>query len=171
MSPISNQRSDRYGGSFDNRIRLLLEIVDSIRAVWSEAKPLFVRISATDWAEGGWGVSDSVETARRLRDRNVDLIDCSSGGTIPSAVIPVGPGYQVEFADRVRNEAGLATAAVGLITDPEQANSIIASGKADAVFLGREILRQPNWPLLAANSLSQPADWPKQFRSARPRIS
>ena len=130
-------RTDVYGGSFENRTRLVLEVVDAVRAVWPEHLPLFVRISATDWAEGGWNIDESVELARLLRDHGVDLVDCSSGGNVADAKIPVAPGYQVGFAARIRREAGIATAAVGLITEPAQANAIIAEGEADFVFLAR----------------------------------
>ena len=126
LSPLANQRTDAYGGSFDNRIRLLLEVADAVRAAWPEHLPLFVRISATDWAEGGWTPDESVELARRLREHGVDLVDVSSGGQVPNAKIPVGPGFQVPFAARIRSEAGIPTAAVGLITEPAQANDIIA---------------------------------------------
>ncbi len=169
LSPLSNLREDRYGGSFDNRVRLLLEVAEAVRQVWPDEKPLFVRVSATDWVERGWDVEETVLAAQLLRERGVDLIDCSSGGAAPDARIPVGPGYQVEFADRVRRDARVATAAVGMITEAEQANEVIAAGRADAVFIARELLRQPNWPLLAASELGVPIDWPLQFRTARPR--
>lgn len=153
LSPLSNHRTDRYGGEFDNRIRFLLETTRAVRAVWPEALPLTVRLSCTDWVEGGWTIDESVELARRLKTEGVDLIDCSSGGTALAAKIPVAPGYQVSFADRVRREAGIATAAVGLITEPAQANDIVTRGQADLVYLARELLRDPNWPLRAASEL------------------
>jgi 2,4-dienoyl-CoA reductase-like NADH-dependent reductase (Old Yellow Enzyme family) len=155
LSPLSNQRTDRYGGSFENRIRLLVETAHAMRAVWPEAKPLTVRISCTDWVEGGWTLEESIDLARRLKDEGVDLIDCSSGGTSPTAKVPVGAGYQTPFAERIRREAAIATAAVGLITEPMQADEIIRNGRADLVLLARELLRDPHWPLHAAQTLHQ----------------
>jgi 2,4-dienoyl-CoA reductase-like NADH-dependent reductase (Old Yellow Enzyme family) len=169
LSPLSNVRTDEYGGSFDARARFPLQVVNAIREVWPERLPLFVRISATDWAEGGWDVDQSVELARRLRDCGVDVVDCSSGGLVPGVTIPLGPGYQVPFAARIRAEAGMATAAVGLITEPEQADRILRDGAADLVFLARELLRQPRWPLLAAHRLGAEAPWPPQYLRARPK--
>ncbi|HEX8675296.1 MAG TPA: NADH:flavin oxidoreductase/NADH oxidase [Longimicrobium sp.] len=169
MSPLSNQRTDRYGGSFENRVRLTREVVAAVREVWPEMLPLFVRISASDWAEGGWDVDDSVHLASLLRDDGADLIDCSSGGLVPNAKIEIGPGYQVGFAERVRRDGGIPTAAVGLITDPEQADDIIRTGQADMVLLARELLRHPRWPLLAAHRLGTRGDWPKQYERAQPR--
>jgi 2,4-dienoyl-CoA reductase-like NADH-dependent reductase (Old Yellow Enzyme family) len=171
LSPLSNLRTDQYGGSFDNRIRVVLDVVDAVRSVWPERLPLFVRISATDWAEGGWNPDESVEFARRLRDRGVDLMDCSSGGNVADAKIPVAPGYQVGFAARIRREAGIATAAVGLITEPAQANALIAEGQADLVFLARAMLRDPYWPLHAAAALGETVSWPKQYLRAAPEGS
>ena len=171
LSPLSNLRSDQYGGSFDNRIRLVVEVVDAVRSVWPDRLPLFVRISATDWAEGGWNPDESVALARVLRDRGVDLVDCSSGGNVADAKIPVAPGYQVGFATRIRREAGIATAAVGLITEPAQANAIIAEGQADFVFLARAELRDPYWPLHAAAALGETVSWPKQYLRAAPQGS
>ncbi|HEY2470700.1 MAG TPA: NADH:flavin oxidoreductase/NADH oxidase [Terracidiphilus sp.] len=171
LSPLANQRTDRYGGSFDNRIRLPLEVADAVRAVWPEHLPLFMRISATDWAEGGWTPDESVELARRLREHHVDLVDVSSGGQVPNAKIPVGPGFQVPFAERIRKEAGMPTAAVGLITDPLQANGIIASGQADIVLLAREMLRDPYFPLHAAEALGEAGTWPVQYLRAAPHGS
>ena len=168
LSPLANQRTDAYGGSFENRIRLLLEVVDAVRAEWPAHLPMFVRISATDWAEGGWFVDEAVELARRLRDHKVDLIDVSSGGQVPDARIRVGPGFQVPFASRIRAEAGIPTAAVGMITDPAQANEIVASGQADIVFLAREMLRDPYWALHAAAALAESASWPVQYLRAAP---
>jgi 2,4-dienoyl-CoA reductase-like NADH-dependent reductase (Old Yellow Enzyme family) len=166
LSPLSNQRADEYGGSFDNRTRALREVVSAIRAVWPERFPLFVRISATDWAEGGWDMDQSVALAKQLKPLGVDLIDCSSGGAVPRAKIPVGPGYQVPFAERIRGEAGISTAAVGMITTPEQADQIIRTGQADLVFLAREFLRDPYFALHAAARLKQPADVAEQYRRA-----
>ncbi len=168
LSPLSNQRTDCYGGSFENRIRLLLEVVAAVREVWPDRLPLLVRISATDWVEGGWTPEESVELARRLRESGVDLIDCSTGGLVPGAQIPVGPNYQVPFAERIRREAGIPTSAVGLITEPEQADRIVRDGSADIVLLGRELLRQPRWPLLAAQRLGAEIAWPPQYARARP---
>ena len=175
LSPLANHRTDQYGGSFENRTRLLLEIVDAVRSVWPAHLPLLVRISSTDWAETlpspepGWTIDDSVRLAPLLREHGVDLIDCSSGGLIPGVKIPVGPGYQVRFAERIRREAGIPTAAVGMITDPAQANEIISSGQADLVFLARELLRDPYWPVHAADALAEPTTWPKQYlRAALP---
>ncbi len=156
LSPLSNQRTDDYGGSFENRIRFLLETARAVRGVWPERFPLTARISCTDWAEGGWTLEESIELARRLKVEGVSLIDCSSGGMVGHAKIPVGPGYQVPFAERIRREASIATAAVGLIGDPVQANEIIQSEKADLVFLARGVLRDPHWPLHAATALGCP---------------
>jgi len=156
LSPLSNQRTDQYGGSFDHRIRFLLETTRAVRSVWPEQLPLAVRVSSTDWVEGGWTIDETVELARRLKAEAVDLVDCSSGGTVPNAKIPTGPGYQVPFAERVRREAGVATAAVGMITEPKQADEIIRSGQADIVLLARAVLRDPHWPLHAAKALGQP---------------
>ena len=153
LSPLANRRTDAYGGGFENRIRFLGETVRAVRAVWPERLPFTVRLSCTDWAEGGWTPDESVELARRLRAEGVDLIDCSSGGLVPGAKIPVGAGYQVEFAARIRREAQVATAAVGLITAPAQAEQIVRTGQADLVLLARELLRDPNWPLQAARVL------------------
>jgi len=171
LSPLANQRTDNYGGSFENRIRLLLEVVDAVRAEWPAHLPLLVRISATDWADGGWNADESVQLAHHLRDHGVDLIDCSSGGQVPNAKIPVGPGFQVQFAERIRREANIPTAAVGLITDPAQADAIISTGQADLVFLAREFLRDPYWPVHAAAALGDTASWPDQYLRAAPRHS
>ena len=154
LSPLSNHRSDQYGGSFDNRIRFLLETTRDIRRAWPENLPLTVRISATDWADGGWDLDQSIELSRRLKTEGVDLIDCSSGGLVPNAKVPVAPGYQVPFAEAIRKQAGIATSAVGMITDAAQAEEIIASGKADLVYLAREFLRDPQWPIHAAQVLN-----------------
>lgn len=169
MSPLSNQRTDAYGGSFENRIRLLLEVVETTRSVWPAEYPLFVRISATDWTEGGWTDDDSVALARVLKDKGVDLLDCSTGGNVPVAPIPVGPMYQVPFAARIKQETGLPTGAVGLITTAEEAESIIANHQADMVLLARELLRDPYFPLHAAHELGADVAWPDQYVRARPR--
>jgi 2,4-dienoyl-CoA reductase-like NADH-dependent reductase (Old Yellow Enzyme family) len=169
LSPLSNQRIDQYGGSFENRIRLVREVAQAVRAVWPEKLPLFVRLSATDWTEGGWDVPQTVELARLLKGDGVDLIDCSSGGNVSGARIPLGPGYQVPFAEQVRREAGIATAAVGLITEATQADEIICSGRADLVLLARELLRDPHWPLHAAPQLGHAEPWPPQYLRAAPK--
>ncbi len=171
LSPLSNKRNDRYGGSFDNRIRLVAEVVSSVRSVWPEDAPLFIRISATDWMEGGWDVEQSVELARRLKPLGVDLVDCSSGGNVPHATIPVGPGYQTPFAEKIRREAGVLTGTVGMITDSVQADHIIRTGQADVTILAREMLRDAYWPLRAARDLGQPAAWPVQYLRAAPHGS
>ena len=168
LSPLSNRRHDRYGGSFENRTRLLREVIQSLRRIWPEDCPLFVRISATDWADGGWDLDQSVELARQLVPLGVDLIDCSSGGNLPQARIPVGSGYQTPFAERIRRETGIPTGAIGLITAPAQAEHIIRTGQADLVLLAREMLRDPYWPLRAARELSHAAPWPVQYVRAAP---
>ena len=164
---MANRRTDSYGGSFENRIRFLLETTRAVRAVWPERLPLTARLSCTDWIEGGWDIEQSVELSRRLKAEGVDLIDCSTGGIAPNVKIPVGPGYQVQFAEQVRREAGIATAAVGLITQPEQANEIVQSGKADLVLLAREFLRDPYWPAHAARALGHAAALPAPKQYAR----
>jgi len=169
LSPLSNQRADQYGGSFDNRTRLVREIVTAVRRVWPEQQPLFVRISATDWIDGAWDIEQSVELARQLEPLGVDFIDCSSGGNAAQAKIPVGPGYQAPFAGRIRREAGILTGAVGLITEPSQAEQIVASGQADAVMLARELLRDPYFPMRAARELGQDITWPAQYLRAGPK--
>jgi 2,4-dienoyl-CoA reductase-like NADH-dependent reductase (Old Yellow Enzyme family) len=171
LSPLSNRRTDAYGGNFENRTRLLLEVVDAVRAVWPAELPIFVRISSTDWTEGGWTPDDSVALARLLLSHGVDLVDCSSGGNVSGAAIPVAPGYQVPFAARVRREAGIATAAVGLITAPAQANAIVENGEADLVLLAREMLRDPYWSVHAAQSLGDAMPWPGQYLRAAPAHS
>ncbi len=168
LSPLANCRTDAYGGSFENRIRLTTEVVTAVRAEWPEHLPLLLRLSATDWAEGGWNADETVALCRILRGLGVDLVDVSTAGLVPTAKIPVGPGFQTEFAARVRREAGIATAAVGLITSPAQADHIIRSGQADIVLLGREILRNPYWPLTAAQALGQTVAWPNQYLRAAP---
>ncbi len=171
LSPLTNKRTDHYGGSLENRTRLTLQVVEAVRAAWPEHLPLMTRISATDWVEGGWSADESVELAQGMRERGVDLVDVSTGGLVPDAKIPVGPGFQVPFAARIRREAGVATASVGMITDPEQADRIVAEGEADLVLLAREMLRDPYWPLHAAAALEEPMRWPKQYLRAAPRNS
>jgi len=168
LSSLSNQRDDEYGGSFENRTRALREVVEAVRAVWPERLPLFIRISATDWAEGGWDIEQSVTLACQLKKLDVDLIDCSSGGVVPDAKIPALPGYQVPFAERIRRETGILTAAVGMITTPEQADQIIHTGQADMVFLARELLRDPYFPLRAASRLDAKAGIAPQYQRAFP---
>lgn len=153
LSPLSNARTDEYGGLFENRIRFVLETVKAVRAVWPERLPFTVRLSCTDWVEGGWSFEESIELSKRLKTEGVDLVDCSTGGGVFGVKVPVGPGYQVKFAERIRREAQIATVAVGLITEPAQADEIVRSGKADLVLLARESLRDPNWPLRAAKAL------------------
>ena len=167
LSPLSNRRSDEYGGSFEHRTRFLREIIEAIRQTWPERLPLFVRISATEWTDGGWDIEQSVELARMIAPLGVDLIDCSSGGNVPKVRIPTGPGYQVPLAERVRNGSGVATGAVGLITSARQADEIVGSGKADLVLLAREELRDPYFPLHAARELGAPIAWPKQYLRAK----
>lgn len=168
LSPLVNTRTDDYGGAYDNRVRFCLEIVDAVRTVWPERLPLFVRLSCTDWKAGGWDLEQTVELARRLQPRGVDLIDCSSGGLVLDQKIALGPGYQVPFAERVRREAAIATGAVGLITESGQANAIIARGQADIVLLARELLRDPYFPLRAARELGREIKWPVQYLRAAP---
>jgi 2,4-dienoyl-CoA reductase-like NADH-dependent reductase (Old Yellow Enzyme family) len=171
LSPLSNQRTDAYGGSFENRTRLLREIVAAVRSTWPERAPLFVRISASDWIDGGWEIQQSVELARQLKELGADLIDCSSGGNVPRAKIPVGPGYQTQFAEQIRREANILTGAVGMVTSPIQAEHIMVTGQADAVIIARELLRDPYWPLRAARELGQPISWPVQYLRAAPEGS
>ena len=166
LSPLSNQRTDEYGGSFENRVRLLLRVTEAVRTVWPDSLPLLVRVSGTDWVPGGWDLEESVALIRLLGPLGVDLVDCSSGGAVPRVRIPVGPGYQVHIAERIRREAAIATAAVGLITDPTQADAIVRSGQADMVFLARELLRDPYWPLHAAKRLGATVTWPVQYQRA-----
>ena len=170
LSPLSNQRRDQYGGSFENRIRLTLQVTEAVRAVWPAELPLFVRVSATDWVEDGWNPDETVELARRLRGLGVDLIDVSSGGTSMNAEIPTGPGYQTRFAERVRKESGIATGTVGMITDPAQAEHILRTCQADIILLARELLRDPYWPLHADDDLGgRVATWPAQYQRATHR--
>lgn len=167
LSPLSNRRDDRYGGSFDNRIRFVCETVAAVRAVLPDDFPLFVRISATDWAEGGWDVDQSVRLVRALAPLGVDLIDCSTGGMVPGVRIPVGAGYQVEFAERIRRETGVLTGAVGMITDAAQSDEIISSGRADVVILARQLLRDPYFALRAGKQLGADVAWPLQYQRAQ----
>ena len=167
LSPLVNTRTDQYGGSFENRTRILREVIEATRKVWPERLPLWLRISASDWTDGGWTIEDSVALARQVRPLGVDLIDASSGGIVSTAKVPVGPGYQTPFAERIRNDAKILTGAVGMIIAPEQAQHIIATGQADIVLLAREFLREPYWPLHAAHVLKQPIEWPKQYERAR----
>jgi 2,4-dienoyl-CoA reductase-like NADH-dependent reductase (Old Yellow Enzyme family) len=169
-SPLSNQRTDEYGGTFENRIRLTLEVAKTVRAVLSDKNPLFVRISSTDWKENGWTLDDSVKLAEYLRGIGVDLIDCSSAGLVPDAKISVGPAYQAPFAERIRKDADIPTGAVGLITDADQADRIIRSGQADIVLLARQMLRDPYWPLHAAQVLKVPLEPPVQYVRAFPEV-
>lgn len=168
LSPLSNRRDDGYGGDLAGRSRLLLEVVDAVRSTWPADRPLLVRLSAGDWADGGLTVSDAVDVAVMLTGHGVDLIDVSSGGLVPQQQIPIGPAYQVPLARAVREGSGLPTAAVGLINDPQQAEQVLAEGSADAVFLARAVLRNPHWPLMAAHELGVPAHWPPQYRRAAP---
>jgi 2,4-dienoyl-CoA reductase-like NADH-dependent reductase (Old Yellow Enzyme family) len=167
LSPLSNTRIDDYGGSFENRTRFLREIIEAVRDEWPERLPIFLRISASDWTEGGWDIEQSVELARIVAPLGVDLIDCSSGGNNPKVRIPLGPGYQVPFAERVRRDSGVPTGAVGLITTAPQAEEVVRSGKADVVLLAREELRDPYFPLHAAKELGAEVEWPKQYLRAK----
>ena len=166
LSPLSNHRTDEYGGSFENRIRFLLEVIESVKETWPEENPLFVRISATDWTEGGWTADDSVALAKILINKGVDLVDCSTGGNV-LAKIPLKPGYQVQFAEKVKKEAGILTGAVGLITESEQADEIIQTGQADLVIMARELLRNPYFPIHAAHELDREVKWPVQYERAK----
>lgn len=166
LSPLSNDRTDGYGGDLAGRMRLTLEVLEDVRAVWPADQPLLLRLSGSDWVEGGWTPEESVVLAKEAVARGVDLVDCSSGGNVP-AEIPLKPGYQVPFASAVRSGAGVPTAAVGLITDPAQAEQVLAEGHADVVLLARELLRDPHWPLRAATALGAEADWPVQYERAR----
>jgi 2,4-dienoyl-CoA reductase-like NADH-dependent reductase (Old Yellow Enzyme family) len=168
LSPLANRRTDAYGGPLENRMRLALELVAAVREVLPSERALLVRISASDWADGGWDLEQSVVLARALAARGVDLVDCSSGGQVPHAKVPLGPGYQVPFAAAIRERAGIATGAVGLIDDPQQAEAIVARGQADLVLLARALLRDPYWPLHAARALGVDVAWPVQYQRARP---
>ena len=167
LSPLSNRREDAWGGSFENRTRLVREVLAAVRAEWPERLPLILRLSATDWVEGGWDVEQSVALARVLRPLGVDLVDVSSGGLAAHAKVPAGPGYQTGFAERIRREGGIRTGAVGMITSPEQADHVIRTGQADLVLLARELLRDPHFPLHAARVLGQDGPWPRQDLRAR----
>ena len=167
VSPLSNQRRDRWGGSLENRLRFPLEMVRAVRRVWPERLPILLRISATDWTEGGWSVEESVVLSRALGAEGVDLVDVSSGGNVPGAKIPVGPGYQAAFAERIRREAGVRTGTVGMIRSADQADHALRSGQADLVLLARQLLRDPYWPLAAAKALGVKVPWPKQYDRAR----
>jgi 2,4-dienoyl-CoA reductase-like NADH-dependent reductase (Old Yellow Enzyme family) len=167
LSPLSNHRHDAYGGDFDGRSRLTLEVAEAIRGVWPDRLPLLFRVSATDWVEGGWDLPQTVELARRLKERGVDLVDCSAGGNVHSARMPTGPGFMVPFAAAVRREAGIATGAVGFITQAFQAEQIVATGQADLVLLAREMLRDPYWALHAAHELGVDVPWPDQYLRAK----
>src|SRR5882724_8680374 len=166
MSPLSNHRNDEYGGSFDNRVRLALQVTKAVREVWPARLPLFFRVSATDWKEGGWDLEQTIELSRRLKPLGVDLMDVSSGGAVPGVKIPLGPGYQVPFSEAVRRQAGIATGSVGMITDPAQADTILSSGQADIVLLAREMLRDPYWPRRAAQALGVKIKAPAQYERA-----
>ncbi len=168
LSPLANKRTDAYGGSLENRARLLREVVSAVRGVWPERLPLFVRISATDWVDGGWDLEQSIELVKQIKPLGVDLIDASSGGMVPNAKIPLAAGYQVPFAAAIRERTGILTGAVGLITSREQAEEIVSEGKADAVLFAREFLRHPYWPLAAAREAGQPIAWPAQYLRAAP---
>lgn len=167
LSPLSNHRKDEYGGSFENRVRFLVEITDAVREVWSEELPLFVRISAIDWVDGGWNIEESIELAKILKTKAVDLIDCSSGGNSPAQKIATGPMYQTSFAERIKKEAGIMTGAVGLITTAEQSESIIGNQQADLILLARQFLREPYFPLHAAHDLGVDIAWPPQYDRAK----
>lgn len=167
LSPLSNLRNDGYGGSFENRIRLLLEIVDAVRSEWPEALPIFVRISATDWVDGGWNENDSVQLAKILKEKQIDLIDCSTGGNSPLQKIVTGPLYQVAYADKIKNEANIMTGAVGMITTPQEAEQILNENKADLIIMARQFLRDPYFPINAAKKLGVDLNWPKQYDRAK----
>ncbi|MCD0487202.1 NADPH dehydrogenase NamA [Pedobacter sp. MC2016-14] len=169
LSPLSNLRTDEYGGSFENRIRFLLESLEAVQQVWPAQNPLFVRISATDWAEGGWTEADAIQLSRILKDKGVDLIDTSSGGLAIQQQIPLSPGYQVPFAASIKKETGILTGAVGLITEAQQSEDILKKGEADLIFIARELLRDPYFPLHAAGALNAEVKWPSQYERAKPR--
>lgn len=169
LSPLSNQRTDDYGGSLENRMRLPLRVAQAVREAWPEHLPVLVRISATDWVKGGWDLEQSIEFCKQLKDIGIDLIDVSTGALVPDVKIPVRPGFQVPFAEAIRREAGIPTGAVGLITTAPQAEQVLVTGQADVVLLGRESLRDPHWPLHAAHTLGADIDWPKQYERAKPQ--
>lgn len=170
LSPLANLRIDEYGGDFDNRVRYVVEVVEAVRASWPVHLPLFVRLSATDWVEGGWSLAESVELARILAEKGVDLVDTSSGGIVPDAQIDVRPGYQVPFSDAIKNKTGVATASVGAITSVEQAEQVLVDGAADAVFMAREMLRDPYTGLHGASELGVDLAWPEQYDRAKPAV-
>jgi 2,4-dienoyl-CoA reductase-like NADH-dependent reductase (Old Yellow Enzyme family) len=167
LSPITNKRTDEYGGSFENRTRFAREVVTAVRKVWPENLPLFMRISATDWVEGGWTPEESVELAKMVHQLGIDLIDCSTGGLVPHAKIPLGPGYQVPFSRKVRTEAGIPTGAVGLISEAKQAEEILQNGDANVILMARQFLRDPYVPLHAAKELGVELEWPIQYGRAK----
>jgi 2,4-dienoyl-CoA reductase-like NADH-dependent reductase (Old Yellow Enzyme family) len=167
LSPISNKRQDEYGGSFENRMRLTLEVIDAVKKEWPERNPLFVRISAIEWVDNGWSIDDSVKLAVKLKEKGVDLVDCSSGGNVSRAKVEIGPMYQVPFAEKVKKGSGILTAAVGLITTAQQCEEIISEGRADMVFLARQLLRDPYFPLHAAKELNEDVEWPNQYLRAK----
>ena len=171
LSPLANQRTDQYGGSLENRMRFVLQVAEALRRAVPESLPLFTRISATDWVDGGWNIADSIELSKRLKDLGVDLIDCSSGAIVPHARIPAAPGFQVPFAEAIRRDAGIMTGAVGMITEYQQADDLIRTGKADLALIGRELLREPYWALMAEEALGHHPDWPIPYGYAvgRPR--
>lgn len=168
LSPLTNRRKDEYGGSLENRARLPLAVAKAVRELWPQDLPVFVRISATDWVDGGWDLTQSIQLAKWLKEIGIDLIDCSTGGLTADAKIPAAPGFQTPFATDLRRAAGIAVGTVGLITDPAQAEHILVTGQADAVFLGRELLRDPHWPLRAAQALGSEPAWPRQYQRAKP---
>lgn len=167
LSPLSNKREDQYGGSFENRIRILMQVLEAVQEAWPENLPIFVRISATDWVAGGWNEDDSIMLAKLLRERGADLIDCSSGGLVPHAEIPVQKGYQIGFSENIRSQAGILTGAVGLITEPEEAEEILQKDQADLVLLAREFLRNPYFALDAGRQLEADISWPNQYSRAK----
>jgi 2,4-dienoyl-CoA reductase-like NADH-dependent reductase (Old Yellow Enzyme family) len=169
LSPLTNHRKDDFGGSLENRERFPLKVAEKVREVWPESLPLFVRISCTDWVDRGWDLGQSIDFCQRLKDLGIDLIDCSSGGLVPDAVIPAGPGYQTPFAAAIRREVGIPTGAVGYITEPVQAEQILATDQADVIIMAREMLRHPYWPLHAARALNVDIPWPNQYKRAKPR--
>jgi 2,4-dienoyl-CoA reductase-like NADH-dependent reductase (Old Yellow Enzyme family) len=168
LSPLTNRRTDAFGGTLENRLRFPVSVARAVREEWPERLPVFVRVSATDWVEGGWDLPQTVALARELKSLGIDMVDCSSGGTVPDAVVPAGPGFQAPFAAAVRREVGIATGAVGLITEPAQAEEIVSTGQADAILIGREFLRDPYWPLHAARTLGVDVPWPSQYERAKP---
>jgi 2,4-dienoyl-CoA reductase-like NADH-dependent reductase (Old Yellow Enzyme family) len=167
LSPLSNRRTDRYGGSFENRTRIVREVVEAVRRAWPDRLPLLLRVSCSEWTDGGFDLPQAIELGRMVRERGVDLVDCSSGGNVATARVPAGPGYQVPFAEAIRRDAGIATAAVGMITSPAQAETIVRTGQADLVLLARELLRDPSFPLRASRELGADGPWPRQYLRAR----